>query len=209
MAISATRHAFELWSAPGGADRRLRPDQELIAEHHVIHTVLQAMEKESEAMLAGQQLRTEFWANVVDFNGNFVHMCHRVKEEEHLVPALVEHGVLDAAQEAAIRQEHASGKDLTLSLCAGIEEGDWEKVLRVTSIYLHILRPHMQREEASLFALVATLPAASVQRLQCSFEQVDQRALGSRGRGHYASIARRLAKLTGVKHDLYGPASPH
>lgn len=203
MPTTSSKQAFDLWLAQGAAlPGSQSPGHELLAEHHVMEAVLAAMEVEAETMLTGGSLRPEFWADVVDFNGNFVHMCHRVKEEEHLIPVLFRTGLLEARQEQAIREEHRSGKELTLALCEGVGEADWEKVMRLVSIYVHILRPHMRREETGIFALAATLPEAAQQDLRRAFAAVDGRALGERGRRHFVAIARRLANQNGVGHDL-------
>jgi hemerythrin-like domain-containing protein len=200
--ISA-RRAFDVWLAAGDAGERTQdPADELVAEHFVMTTVLAAMEAEVKNMLVGRALRPEFWSDVVDFNGNFVHQCHRAKEEEQLVPMLIEYGRLEARREQAIREEHRSGKDLTLSLCEGVEEGDWEKVLRLVSIYVHILRPHMQREETDLFSLVASLPVEARARLREGIAAVERRALAHRSRRDFVAMARRLAVAAGVAHDL-------
>ncbi len=201
---SPSRDAFVAWRAEGDSgERQQSPFGELLAEHHVMSIVLAAMEAEAQRMLRGGSLRREFWSDVVDFNGNFVHLCHRVKEEEHLIPALVKHGLLDDEQDNAVRHEHQSARKLTMDIIDGVGEGDWERVLRVVSIYVHILRPHMRREETGLFAAaVQGLPAAVDQQLRVAFDAVDASALAGRGRSHYVDIARRLAQATGVVADL-------
>lgn len=200
---SSLRGAFVRWlDAADDEGPSLGPIDELLAEHHVMEAVLAAMEAEVEGMLAGRPLRPEFWSDVVDFNGNFVHLCHRAKEEEHLVTSLVAHGRLDARREQAIRQEHGSGKDLTLALIEGAAEADWEKVLRLVSIYVHIMRPHMRREESGIFAAAAELPAEAQVQLRSEFALVDRKALGLGGRRRFVDIARRLATMAGVAHDL-------
>ncbi len=204
MAITTSRAAFDVWLAEADADaRRQRPAIELLAEHHVMSTVLGAMEAEAQGMLGGRPLRLPFWSDVVDFNGNFVHLCHRVKEEVHLIPMLTTHGLLAAEQETAVRREHETAKSLTLDLCDGVECGDWERVLRVVSIYTHILRPHMRHEEAGPFAAaVDRLPLEAERELRRAFDAVDVAALGDRGRRHYVALARRLAEACGLACDL-------
>lgn len=197
------RASFGRWlAADDGKQPAPGPIDELLAEHHVMAAVLTAMEAEAEGMLTGRPLRPEFWSDVVDFNGNFVHLCHRAKEEDHLVTTLVANGRLDGKREQAIRQEHASGKDLTLAVCEGVDEADWEKVLRLVSIYVHIMRPHMRREESGIFQAAAELPAAALAQLRRDFAAVDRRVLGAGGRRRFADIARRLAATAGVVHDL-------
>lgn len=200
---STIEQAFELWIAEAEAPHKLQsPAAELLAEHHVMGAVLTAMEAESERMLSGGSLRPEFWTDVVDFNGNFVHLCHRVKEEEHFIPALLRLGILDAPQDEAIRHEHHSAKRLTLAICDGVAEGDWEKVLRIVSLYLHVLRPHMHREEAGMLLAAAQMPSSTSQELRTAFDLVDQKALAHRGRRHYVEVARRLSAACGIVCNL-------
>ncbi len=193
MLSATTKLALETWLADGDrAARQLTPGEELAVEHQVMEIVLAAMEAEVERMLTGQPLSPAFWRDVVDFNGNFVHLCHRVKEEEHLVTALVDQRLLDARQEESIRNEHVAGKEMTLALCEGIEEADWEKVLRLVSIYVHVMRPHMRREESGLFTLATKLPAAAVADVRHGFDAAERRAFGPRSRRHYVALAQRL-----------------
>jgi len=204
MTASSNKVAFDAWLAEADVtERRQPPVDELLAEHHVMTAVLAAMEAEAGRMLAGEPLRHAFWSDVVDFNGNFVHLCHRVKEEAHFIPILVEHGLLDAKQRQAVLHEHVSARDLTLGMCDGVGEGDWEKVLRLVSIYVHLLRPHMRREEAGMFAMARTaLPANTVQDLRRSFDGVDRQALARGGRRHFAAIAVRLTAACGIVGEL-------
>tara|TARA_R110002096_G_scaffold190499_2_gene371616 strand:+ start:176 stop:793 length:618 start_codon:yes stop_codon:yes gene_type:complete len=204
MNPSTMRHkAFQSWLAESDAnEHRQDPIDDLIGEHHLMTTVLAAMESETQGLLAGRPLRNEFWAGVVDFNGNFVHLCHRVKEEIHLIPLLLDNGLLQPKERDAIHREHESARDMTLDLCRGVEQGDWERVMRIVSIYIHLLRPHMSHEEAGLFVTATSqLPAAAKTELRAAFAAVDQAALAERGRQHYAAIASELAKLCGQTVD--------
>jgi len=195
------RHTLFLrWLAPDGAG--LDAIDALRVEHHVMTAVLAAMEAEAERMLGGASLRPDFWRNVIDCNGNFVHRCHRTKEESLLVPALVANGILAERQVQAVHREHVAGGELTQSLCEGIGEADWEKVLRLVAIYAHLMRPHMQREEEGLFALAATLPMPVRERLRADCVAVEQQVLGADGRARFAAMARGLAEQAGVAHAL-------
>ena len=203
MSPTASRILYGVWLAEASVTGRQQPPvEQLIAEHHLMSSVLLAMEAEAEGMLTGRPLRPDFWRDLVDFNGNFVHLCHRVKEEQHLIPALVAAGLLDPSLATALGHEHESGKSLTLDLCDSVGNGDWESVLRLVSIYAHLLRPHMRREESGAFAGASTLPAAAQSELSKAFEGVERTALQGRGRAHYAEVARRLAKACGLTTNV-------
>ena len=68
-------------------------------------------------------------------------------------------------------------------------------MLRIVSIYIHMLRPHMTHEETGLFATATRqLPAAAMTKLRASFAAVEHAALAERGRQPYAAIAQQMAK---------------
>jgi hemerythrin-like domain-containing protein len=69
--------------------------------------------------------------NAIDFLGNFVHVCHRVKEELIQFPAMARNGVISTNFTEVIEKEHKRAKGMMLSLCRSYEEGDWEGVLRI------------------------------------------------------------------------------
>ena len=202
--------AFGVWLSESDARGRRQPPGEVLqGEHYLMESVLRSMEAELEHMLAGASLRTDFWGDVIDFNGNFVHLCHRVKEEDHLIPALVECQLIDADQHEGIQREHDRAKDLTLAIRDGVEEGDWEKVLRLVALYSQFLRPHMRREEDEAFLLAATeLPPEVSDEIRARFDRVDAAALGASGRVGYVDLARRLTALAGVEYDLTSPSNP-
>jgi len=193
--------AFDAWlSEAQSIVRHQSPVEELLAEHHVMASVLLAMEAEAKSLMSGRSLRPDFWADLIEFNGNFVHLCHRLKEEVHFIPAMVEHRLLDQSQVSAFHHDHGVAKDLTLSIRDGVEEGDWEKVLKLVLLYLHLLRPHMKREEQTLLCVAGTkLPSQVAEKLREAFTAVDKQALAERGRVHYVDLARRLSQACGIE----------
>ena len=204
------KSAFDVWLDESDARSRRQPPGEVLrGEHYLMESVLRAMEAELKLMLAGTSIRTAFWGDVIDFNGNFVHLCHRVKEEDHLIPALVEAQLIDADQHEGIEREHDRAKDLTLAIRDSVEEGDWEKVLRLVALYTRFLRPHMRREEDEAFVVATTELSPEVnEEIRVRFDHIDAAALGSSGRVGYVDLARRLNALAGVDYDLTSPSNP-
>ena len=196
MSPSVAEGALQTWLAEAATQRQQPPHLELLAEHVLMTGVLSAMDREAATMLNGGPLRFEFWQDVVDFNGNFVHMSHRVKEESHLIPAMRVAGVLPAHHEQAISREHQAAKDLTLGICDGVGEGDWEQVQRLVSLYVYRMRAHMQHEESGLLLHATQLPAAALARLRVEFDAVDAAALRGRSRGEICRLAERITSMS-------------
>ncbi|MBK8013548.1 MAG: hemerythrin domain-containing protein [Deltaproteobacteria bacterium] len=187
----------EIWRTSTPRTSRQSPEAELRSEHTLMRAVLASVETEAQRLARGASLRTEFWADVIDFIGNFVHLCHRAKEERCCFDT-----VRDEASRAvldALAKEHKKAEALTFELCGAIESGDWEQTLRLAHVYLHAMRGHMDREESDVFPLLAArfLEApASEEALRESFADVEEAVLPAGRRAHYVEISRRLAVMT-------------
>lgn len=177
----------------------LPPAAQLLAEHHVMRAVLAAMEATARALRAGEPLDLDFWGDVVDFIGNFVHRCHCAKEERLFYPRVVAAGLLPQRRVEALTSEHANAGRLTADLCELASAGDWEGVVRLVAIYLHLMLPHMRHEEddlgqAPLLAMEAGLAA----ELAAVFRAEEERALGAGGVGGVLELAQRLCQRAGL-----------
>lgn len=195
--------AFETWmrnaAAAGGRVEPERPEQELLAEHHMMGLAISAMEGEARQLLRGASLRPDFWQLAVDFIGNFTHRVHRVKEEEVFFPALSERGLLTPEYCRHFAEDHEALGGLTLELCDGVAEGDWEKAFRVVSIYLSRIRPHLEMEERSLLAAeVSEIPEPVVADIQRRFHEIEVVGLGTEGRSRVVSITQELRRAVGL-----------
>ena len=199
------RQAFRAWLAEDAAsESRLSPTRELLAEHYLMSSVLSCMDSEARRLKGGEPLRTFFWSAVTDFNGNFVHLGHRVKEEEHYIPALIESGLIERATIEAFHDEHDRAKQLTLHISGCVQRGDWEAVLRFVVLYVHFLPHHMREEESRLFRIGAELPPETNGRLRGAFDEIDRKTLAGGGRMHYVDLARQLCSASGIEYDLEG-----
>jgi len=201
-------HEFLQWvrEARGKADRRQHPVDELLAEHHLMDIALAAMEAETHRLGRRKLLRNDVWTDVIDFVGNYIHLVHRRKESQCLVAAFAkavgdEHHPVVAKTE----EQHSHAARLTFDLVDGLNEGDWEKVLRTAQLYIAFARPHLRYEEADLFEIVrAKLAPEQVAAAQEEFKRLEAFGLGERDRLYYLEVAQRLAKRAGldVSFDL-------
>ncbi|MHC5064383.1 MAG: hemerythrin domain-containing protein [Planctomycetota bacterium] len=198
---------FAVWSQAAKLPIEEREDQppaeELLGEHHLMNLVTNAMEAEALRLQQGEEMRTEFWAEVVDFIGNFVHVCHRQKEEEVFYPAVLRGGIIEKRRSDALEHEHENAKKLTLGICEGVEMGDWERVLRLVTMYVHFMRHHMRSEEQELMQpFMGELEDNLSGKLLGAFREVEVKALDGRDRQHYLGVARRLCETAGVPHGF-------
>ena len=197
---AAPLRAFGAWLENArGAARPQRPEQELLAEHHLMQAVLGAMEEESRRLLGGQPLRPEFWRGAVEFIGNFSHRVHRLKEEQILFPALEAWGLLEAEACERLRDDHEALKDLTWLLCDGVHDGEWEKVFRSVATYTGRMRVHLEAEEGGLLAPgLANVGAERMDPLSDGFARLEAETLGAGGRLRFLEISRSLCLDVGI-----------
>ncbi len=177
---------------PRGTQRAL---DELLAEHELSRLVMTVMDREAQRIADHRDFRPEIWARIVAFLGDFVHLCHRRKEDAVLLPALGPR--LSAALEP-VRRDHAAAELLTTELCDAVGEADWERVLRLSVTYAKRMRAHMRLEEGSeLFAATARLPLGQDLVVRAGFQKVESEALGLRGRRAVLENLEALFAATG------------
>lgn len=183
---------------PSGA-RTQHPVDELLAEHYIMDSVLAAMEREARRLVVHRQLRPDYWEDVVDYVGNYVHQIHRRKEEQGLFPKLVNRTV-DVMQ---IAKEHVQARNLTVDLLEGVSQGDWERVLRAAHVYLQVAKEHLPREESQAFEPARTLlDAAQTAEVRAKFNELEAFGLGDRTRLYYLELAQRLCQRAGLEDKL-------
>ena len=203
--LSSYELDFIQWAkdAQSGGPREQDPINELLAEHHIMDAVLAAMEREARRLSVHGQLRPDFWERVVDFVGNYVHQCHRRKEEQALFPVAQRYELVENGPVAMISKDHQQAHQLTWDLYNGVSEGDWEKVLRAAHLYLRVARDHLVREENHVFEpareLITPEDAAD---LRGKFDEIERDALGERDRMYYLKVARTLCQDAGLDRLL-------
>lgn len=207
MEESALQHpkAFRKWLEDANSEEPAEQDpiQQLLAEHHLINIVVSTLEVEGGRLAHREPLRVDFWADIVDFIGNFVHLCHRRKEEQHCFPALYKGAVASGNLVVEVSKEHKKLEELTLELCSAVENADWESVLRFTPLYSRLMKRHLQREEELMFAHAETeLSGEVLETMQSGFRDADQQGLRGLGRKHYLEVARRLCSATELPDPL-------
>ncbi|MCB9882067.1 MAG: hemerythrin domain-containing protein [Planctomycetes bacterium] len=191
---------LQTWAAKKISDGKptsQSPVDELLAEHELIGQVLRAMEVEAGNLVRGNAPRDEFWALAVEFVGNFSHLCHQVKEERHMIPALIEQGKVPDRSLHAVHREHGRERDLTLDLCNAVQDGEPKAIRTAATEFVALMQAHLDQEERFLFDLVRDLPARCQLDLQSGFARTEQEALGHKGRTYYVQLVSQMCTKTG------------
>ena len=98
-----------------------------------------------------------------------------------------------------LSHQHESLRDLTYDLLDGVNEGDWEKILRAAHMYLRLAREHMPHEERDVFEPARThLGLAELGALRTRFDDLEREAFAERDRAYYLDLLRRLCQQAGL-----------
>ena len=148
------------------------PIDELLAEHHLIRKVLEAVQTEAGKIGQKKHLDLDFWEGAVEIIGNFGLLFHYAKKANHLFPAIEPFGMKEKIR--ALDQQQQQDIDVTLELCNAVSEGDWETVQRLVSLYVGTKRDHMAREEQEvLLPAKALLSSEVAQSLRHTFDAME------------------------------------
>lgn len=173
--------------------RRQHPIDELLAEHDLTRGVLASIQSEAVRLAKGKEMCPGFWADAVDFMGNFGLLCHWRKKANHLYPALANTPVARALQ--GLDLEQTRDINLTLDLVDAVQDGDWEGVLRLAALYIGSKRRHLEREELTVLLPARDLLSdGAIHKLQREFAEVESAALGAAGRRTYLELAQKLMR---------------
>jgi hemerythrin-like domain-containing protein len=171
------------------------PIDELLAEHHLIRKVLEAVQAEAGKIGQKKQLDLDFWEGAVEIIGNFGLLFHYAKKANHLFPAIEPFGMKEKIR--ALDQQQQHDIDVTLELCNAVSEGDWETVQRLVSLFVGTKRDHMAREEQEVLLPAKGLLSMEVaQTLRRTFDAME--GPPGKSRKLYLDAALRVIRDAGL-----------
>lgn len=193
---------YAVWAESARQERptQQHPIDELLAEHHFLRRMFEAMQTEAVELAKRRPMDLDFWANAVDVVGNFALLIHWRKKANHLFPLIRNRGFAEHLDK--LEKEQDQDIATTLELCEAVQDGDREGVVRLVSLYTGSKRRHMGREEESvLVPAKAALTPDDIAALRASFDQVDEGAMPGAGRAHYYSVGVDVMNHAGIDAD--------
>lgn len=171
---------------PGTATTRLR------ADHDLILRALAVLERFGRCLERGEPVDRGALERLSDFFTTFVDRCHHGKEEQHLFPALVRHGLpRDGGPVGVMLLEHEEGRGL---LRAMRQQEDRKTAVAIRQ-YARLLRAHIDKENGILFPLAEQIiPGEEDQLLIRAFDALEEALAGS---GIRERLVSELARLEG------------
>jgi len=179
------------------------PTQELRNEHRIILKVLDAAEREIDAIARTGKVREDFVLKLLDFVRNFADACHHAKEEKRLFVKMSERGMpLNAGPLAVMLHEHEEGRRLVKAAADALPSallGD-KRALQALKDglagYVDLLRAHIGKEDNILYPMADKMLTAEDQKtLAEAFERVETVETGTGVHEKYHKLADELAQV--------------
>ena len=147
------------------------PIQVLMDEHRVIEKVLNALEAAADL-----EVPVEFYDRALDFCTEFADACHHAKEEDRLFPLLEKRGIpREGGPVGVMCDEHVQGRGYIRQMREAAAAGEYDRVRRVSLMYVGLLREHIQKEDNVLFAMARdVLGREDLEKLGAEFEAAEQ-----------------------------------
>lgn len=147
------------------------PIQVLMDEHRVIEKVLDALE-----LAADREVPADFYERALEFCSEFADACHHAKEEDRLFPLLEKRGIPRSGGPVGVMcDEHVLGRGYIQQMREAAAAGDYDRVRRVSLMYVGLLREHIQKEDNVLFAMARdVLGQTDIESLGADFVAADK-----------------------------------
>jgi len=181
----------------------MKATQQLKDEHEGIKLMLSIMEKISDDLKNGKELKVDHYKKIVDFLKVFADKCHHGKEEEILFPAMTEHGVPNTGGPIGVMlYEHEQGRGFIKEMSKALmefENGNRDSLnslISASNNYTDLLRNHIEKENNILFMMadqVLTEPEQS--QLFDEFEELEVEKIGLGKHEEYHHLLKELREI--------------
>jgi hemerythrin-like domain-containing protein len=192
----------------------MRATQTLMAEHEVILSVLDCVERLADQADHRGTLDVASAAEALDFLSGFADRCHHGKEEDQLFPALVSRGLpRNVGPLAVMLSEHELGRAEVAGMRTAVADvqrslaGSVQRFGEHARAYVELLRQHIDKENGVLFPMAdGMLTEAEHAELEQAFERME-RDPGHADHERYLELARTLCARLGVEAKARGSMS--
>jgi hemerythrin-like domain-containing protein len=157
----------------------MKVTQALIDDHLLIERVLVCLEKAAERLENGQEIRPDYFSDVINFNKGFIENIHQKAEEAVLFEAMIKHGLPKKDRSLTIViLEHEQSQLYIRRMHSAVERwqsGDQNaqrEVIRNALGFVSLLRQHIQDEDNKLYPkAIKIIPEAAQPDVMEAFEK--------------------------------------
>lgn len=178
----------------------MRPTEQLKAEHEGVKLMLKVLGK---VCVKPEEINQEHFAKILEFLKVFVDKCHHGKEEDLLLPAMIEAGV--PKEKGAIKLtllEHVEGRGYVKGMSEAFDKlknGDRQastKIVENGKKYIELLIKHIDKENTILFSLAnKVLSQAKQAELEEEFEKLEVERIGVGKHEEFHGLLHQLEEI--------------
>lgn len=165
----------------------MRATEVLQEEHQGVRLMLDILDEICNRLQAGQQVRAEQLAQIVEFFRIFVDKCHHAKEEEVLFPEMEKAGVAKKdGPLGVLLAEHEQGREYVRNM--GVEVAAYqagnktrgENIVALARQYIELLNQHIHKEDDVLYPMADKLFSEQRQQEMVEeFAKIESERLGA------------------------------
>jgi hemerythrin-like domain-containing protein len=186
----------------------MQPTQILKAEHRVIETVIDCLERMTAQAQQSGKLDKASAEQAIDFIRHFADGCHHAKEEDRLFPAMEAKGMPRQGGPIGVMLiEHEHGREFVRGMVERLEKAATGDSAGLTHFaqnamgYAGLLRQHIQKEDQILFPMADRMMSGDDENiLLAQFEQAEVE-VGEGTHERLLEIADTLARRYGVSTE--------
>ncbi len=177
--------------------------ERLKEEHENIRLMLNILNKICDKLQYRRELNQEHFSKIVEFLEVFVEKCHHGKEENFLLPVMLEIGVpQDKGPIAFILMEHKGlrryFKDISVAFTR-LQNGDSkasEQIAENLKKYIMLLGQHIEKENNIFFSLVdKLLPESKQKDLAEDFEIFEMECFSTEKHEEFCMLPHHLSEI--------------
>ena len=154
--------------------------QDLRKEHETILFVLKILDKMMEANEEEDDVKFDYYDELIHFLKLFADKCHHGKEEKYLFEALIDNGFQkEDGPIAVMLQEHRQAREYLEMMSDAVEREDLTGFNDNAEQYRDLLKNHIDKEENIIFAMAdKIINEESQDCLYEKFEQHEENVIG-------------------------------
>lgn len=184
----------------------MKATQQLKEEHESIQLMCNVMEKISTGIGSGNELNTGHYDKIIDYINGFTDKCHHGKEEDILVPAMLDHGIpndsgpiailLNLNIEHQLCRSHIKILDSALNKFKKGNKQAVNSIISSSRNYVELIRKHIDKENRILFLMAdKILNEATQLKLFDAFKKLEVEKIGA---GRHKDYLQILNELKGI-----------
>ena len=174
----------------------MKPTQILSDEHKNILKVIEALNREIDAIESGKNIDKAFFEKVIDFIRNYADKFHHAKEEDILFKEFCKKAEeMHCNPVEQMLHEHDLGREFVKGMEKGLNENNKQKIINNAKGYIQLLNEHIFKEDNILYPMADKALNDNIQKSVLSkFKQAEIKRFKKGVKEKYIALAKEFEK---------------